>query len=149
MPVRRKSNRIISLFYSCVPITFFDRVLFALSVGRTKFKARQRMAMARHPVSQHPTTAVRVKFRPVNTILFTILLRKSVVIHLTTFYKQLTEDPNFKQMGCIGTYSHYTALYLYKQKKYDRVLKLCERIFTEEETMKRNKIKRPKYPYKN
>ena len=63
------------------------------------------------------------------------LVTKCAVIHLTQFYKQLTEDPDFKRMECIGTHSHYSALYWYKQQKFDVVLNLCQRISTEEDSL--------------
>ena len=62
---------------------------------------------------------------------FSDLLAKCAVIHLTCFLKMITENFYVRDKKELETFSHYAALYWYKQKQYAIVLKLCDRILQE------------------
>ena len=49
---------------------------------------------------------------------FSDLLPKCAVIHLTCFFKMLTENLYVRGSKELETFSHYAALYWYKQKQY-------------------------------
>ena len=65
---------------------------------------------------------------------FQSVLTKCGVIHVSEFFQKLIETGDISEIRCIGTFSHYKALYWYKERNTDIVLKLCKRILEEEKT---------------
>ena len=65
---------------------------------------------------------------------FQKIITKCGVIHISEFFQQLIETGDIGESKCIGTFSHYKALYWYKEGNIDIVLKLCKRILEEEKT---------------
>ena len=65
---------------------------------------------------------------------FQNILMQCGVIHVSKFFQQLIETGDIGESKSIGTFSHYKALYWYKEGNIDIVLKLCKRILEEEKT---------------